>query len=468
MRGGIFLVSANVSAQVISLLRTILLARLIPIDDFGIAATYLLLVTLIEMLSQLGLDRMIVQVRDGDSIALQGALHSVQVIRGMVAAIALFVAAWPVSALFDQPENLGFYQLLAIMPLMGGFAHFDQHRFKRDMDFGPASLIIILPYAGSLAIMLGLSLAFRDHRLMLWAIIGQQAIMLLLSHGLARRPYTMAWDVKLVRRIKAFGMPLFLNGTLLFVIMNGERMLIGHLRSMADLAIFTMMLNLSMTPALVLTSSLQNWFLPQLARLQDNGIRFAKLALSTFQSTLFLGLAVAVGAALIGPPLVAFAAGPQFTSGLDLFAWLAIAQGVRVAKAGPGVVALALGRSGNELWGNLFRIGALPAGWWWIASGGDLIGLAWLVIVAEAGGLFISLKLSARKTEISLRSLIVPLIAFFATLVLIAVDLRLHPASANLMDHLHGFQLAYAASAILAVLAMRELVDLVRNLRRLP
>jgi len=465
-RSGLILTSANVAAQLVSLVRMIVLARMVPLADFGVAATYLLIVTLIEMLSQLGLDRMIVQDRDGESTRLQGALQAIQALRGIAGAAALLAMAWPISLLFGQSEHVGSYRLLAAIPLLGGLMHFDQHRFKREMAFGPASLIIFIPYAGSLAIMLGLSLFIRDHTLMLWAIIGQQAIATALSHLVARRRYLWTWDRKLARRIAAFGMPLLVNGALLFAIMNGERMIVGHVLGMALLAVFTIMLNLSMTPTLVLANSVQAWFLPQLSRLQDEPEAFAPLAQATIQATMMLGLAIATAAALIGPPLAALVAGPGYASGLELFVWLAIGQGIRVAKAGAGIVALAKGFPGNQLAGNVLRVAALPLAWWWVASRGDLIGLAWLAMAAETGGFVISLWLCRRKTGISLRPSLAPMCLCTLCLMLIAYDQNIHPARTGLAEHLHGFQLAYAALAIFAILSMRDLISLFRGRSR--
>jgi O-antigen/teichoic acid export membrane protein len=463
LRGALTFTLASFAAQAISLARTILLARLLSPYDFGIAATYLLIVNLIDMLSQMGLERVIVQDRDGNNPALQGSVQALQALRGMIGALALLAIAWPFALFFDQPDMLGSYLPIALVPLLGAFLHFDQHRFRRDMNFLPASLMLFIPYAVSLAIMVGLSFIIRDHRIMLWAVIGQQAVALILSHWLARRPYRWHWEPMRIRHIVSFGWPLFLNGILLFAIMNGERMIVGNALGMTELAVFTLMLNLSMTPTLVLASVAQSLFLPQLSRVQDDRQAFEPLAHATMQASLAMALGVAVAAATIGPALVDLLVGEAYRAGLALFVWLALSQAFRIAKAGCGVVALAKGFSGNQLAGNLVRIAVLPLGWWWLVQGGSMVGLAWFAIAAEAVGFIIALRLAVRDAAIPARPVIVPALLCTLAFLLIGADLLARPVVPALGAWLDWTQLSFV---VVALLALATMTDLRRHLLR--
>lgn len=457
LRGALTFTLASFAAQAISLARTILLARLLSPHDFGIAATYLLIVNLIDMLSQMGLERVIVQDRDGNHPALQANVQALQAVRGMIGALALLAIAWPFALFFDQPDMLGSYLLIAMVPLLGAFLHFDQHRFRRDMNFLPASLMLFIPYAASLAIMVGLSFVIRDHRIMLWAVIGQQAVALVLSHWLARRPYRWHWEAMRMRHIVSFGWPLFLNGILLFAIMNGERMIVGNALGMTELAVFTLMLNLSMTPTLVLASVAQSLFLPQLSRVQDDRKAFEPLAHTTMQASLAMALGVAVAAATIGPALVDLLVGDAYRTGLALFVWLALSQAFRIAKAGCGVVALAKGFSGNQLAGNLVRIAVLPLGWWWLVQGGSMVGLAWFAIAAEVIGFIIALRLAVRDAAIPARPIIVPALLCALAFLLIGADLLARPVVPSLGEWLDWTQLSFVVVALLALATMTDL-----------
>lgn len=457
LRGAFVFTTASFLAQAISLVRTILLARLLSPNDFGIAATYLMIVTMVEMLSQMGLDRMIVQDRDGHDPGLQGNLQALQALRGLLGTVALLAVAWPFALIFGQQDEVGSYLLLALVPLFGAFIHFDQHRLRRDMNFFPASLMQVMPYAVSLAVLVGLSFVIRDHRIMLWAVISQQATALILSHWLARRPYRWHWEPGRTRHILSFAWPVVLNAMLLFAVMNGERMIVGHELGMVELGFFTLMLNLSLTPSLVLDNVMQSWLLPQLARVQDDHEAFKPLAIATMQASLAIALGLAVAAATLGPALVDYLVGEAYRAGLALFVWLALVQAFRITKAGCGIVALSKGFTGNQLAGNLVRVAALPLGWWWLARGGDLIGLAWFAIAAEATGFAIALRLAVRNTAIPARPVIVPALLCALACVLIGSDLLARPVVPALSQWLDWSQLSFIALALLALATMTDL-----------
>lgn len=450
-RGALAFTVAGLLAQGLSLARTIYLARVLSLDQFGLAATYLLAVTLVEMATQLRPDLLLVQHRKGDNPAMQAGLQACQALRGLAGALLLLALAGPLAWSFGQDDQVASYCVLAIVPLLGGLAHFDQHRCKRRQDLGPAALILVLPLLGSLLLAVALSSSLRHAGLMLVALIGQHALAFALSHGLARQRYRWRWDLALLRQALRFGAPALANGALLFVIFNGERWIVGYRLGLAELGLFTLMLNLSMTPALVLSHTVQTWLLPQLARLQDAPERLAARARAAGQVPLALAIALATGAALMGPPLAARLAGQAYHGGLALFVWLALAQAVRLAQSGLTLPPLARGRTSSGLAGNLLRVGCLPIGLWWLDRSGSLTGLAQLALAAETAALLLTWLLDRRSAPVRLPSLG----AMLAVIALIALDTVLVSPRANLLAHLHPLQLVYvvAAGATLAALA---------------
>ena len=121
----------------IVLLRNIVVARLISVEDFGIAATFGIAFALIETMSNVSLNRLIVQAKDGNEVGLQSALHSMQVARGFFGSILLLAIAVPYAWLMGVPDIVWGFQLLAITPIFRGFMNLDVFRMQRFMRFGP-------------------------------------------------------------------------------------------------------------------------------------------------------------------------------------------------------------------------------------------------------------------------------------------------------------------------------------------
>ncbi|HKK29841.1 MAG TPA: oligosaccharide flippase family protein, partial [Alphaproteobacteria bacterium] len=61
------LAAGRTTIAALNFARNILLARLISVEDYGIASTFIVALSLVELAGDLALDRMIVQDRQGNS-----------------------------------------------------------------------------------------------------------------------------------------------------------------------------------------------------------------------------------------------------------------------------------------------------------------------------------------------------------------------------------------------------------------
>ncbi len=69
---------------ILMMVRNLLVARLISLQDYGLASTFVLAVTIVEMMSALGLQQQMVQSKQGDEPYLQASLQGFQAFRGVI------------------------------------------------------------------------------------------------------------------------------------------------------------------------------------------------------------------------------------------------------------------------------------------------------------------------------------------------------------------------------------------------
>ena len=80
------LLGGNLGVALLKFARNILVARLLSVENFGIAATFAIIFGFIEMLAFLGLDRFLIQTRNEALERVQSTLHTMQVLRGVFVA----------------------------------------------------------------------------------------------------------------------------------------------------------------------------------------------------------------------------------------------------------------------------------------------------------------------------------------------------------------------------------------------
>ena len=93
IRSAIAVLGSNMGIAVLKFLRNIALARMLTVSDYGTANTFAVIFALIEMIGYLGLDRLLVQDKNGDTPRMQAVLQAVQVVRGILLALLLFLTA---------------------------------------------------------------------------------------------------------------------------------------------------------------------------------------------------------------------------------------------------------------------------------------------------------------------------------------------------------------------------------------
>ncbi|WP_103336433.1 oligosaccharide flippase family protein [Pseudotabrizicola formosa] len=400
LRTALLILSGNAAASLLLLARNLIVARMIPVADYGIAATFALAMAVVEMASAFGLQQQIVQSKNGDDPRFQAVLQGFQLLRGVANGVILFLLAGPLARFMGIPEVIWAYQVLALVPVLNALVHFDIHRLNRQMRFGPLLMTGAMPAVVALALVWPLSAWFGDWRVMLWSILAQAGISVLTSHLMAERPYRVTWDKAVVAGSLRFGWPLLVNGLLMFAVFQGDKLIVGRVMGMEALAIFAMGVTLTLTPTLVLAKSAQNIFLPKISvELRKGAARspvMDKLSHKLFAVHYLFGDLMVLGTVLFGSLFVHITLGEKYAA-LDSFLILmAVQQGFRIFKGGPSTLAVAHGRTSNPMIANLIRVALLPFAYGVAVQTGDLTLLLLVTILAEFLGFVVSSWLAVR------------------------------------------------------------------------
>src|SRR5271170_6136213 len=118
LQGGVLVAAGQLMGKALSLARNVIVARLVSPANFGIAATFVIIVTLIEMISDLGVGTLVVQSANGEDPSFMASAHLVNALRGILNSVILFALAWPLAMLFNVPQAAWAFRWLALYPLI--------------------------------------------------------------------------------------------------------------------------------------------------------------------------------------------------------------------------------------------------------------------------------------------------------------------------------------------------------------
>jgi O-antigen/teichoic acid export membrane protein len=394
---------ASLVGQMAALVRYVVLARIIGPEELGLAAFLILTSQFLTSLSDTGSERFIVQDEDGDSPRLLSVVHSAMALRGLVIAAALLILAGPLAAFFKAPAIQASLMWLAVTPLATGFIHFGIRQAQRSNDFRSESATVI---CGELAALAGTAIAafiVRDHTAVLYGLALRAFVMVGVSHATAKRPYRLGFSRPEAMRFTAFAAPLFLNGALLFLGAQGDRLVIGSSEGAKALGYYSAILLLVQSPMAALSRFTTTLHLPPLSARRGDPAQFDQAADRLGGRAALLTVLAAAGFTAVGPLATWILYGHNYVQPLLLFALLGAMQTLRFVRCWPNTVAIAVSKSSVITVNNFARLIAFPTALGCVAAGWGLAGVVAGYVAGELVALVVALVQLSLTNTIPLR-----------------------------------------------------------------
>jgi O-antigen/teichoic acid export membrane protein len=427
-RATMLVFAGSASGRMFAMLSSMQLAWVLSKADFGIGATLWLTVTLLTMLSELGVDRLLVQADEGDDEHFNAVAQAISVIRGIACGAAVAAAAYPTALLFDQPELAWAFAAAGLTPVIDGFKHRDVSRMERHLRFAPAAISVAAPEAIACCLAYPLCLWIGDFRVFLVLSLGKNLMTMVLTHVMAERPFRLSWDRAIARRFFVFGLPLAANGALMYASLQGDRFIVAASFSPDQVGDYAVASTFTFHVGFLIAGAANRIGLPMLAQHKRSRAAFLRL-FDTFNSTLiFCGGAFAVAGIMLSPWIIRFLYGAKYADVAPLFAWITAAQSLRLLPIAPILGCLAFGDTTSALIVNVIKTTVFLATWALIVPHTDLMWLAVAAVAGEVASMIAAWRLARRRFSMPLATSVVGAGAVSA---LIALALAVHLSSST-------------------------------------
>lgn len=372
-RGRHFAFVSIALAQGLVVIRSAVIARALGPEQYGIAATFILLQQFLDATSDTGLNKYVISSARGHTRSALASVHAISVLRSAVIAVLLPTLAYPVFVAFGLAQTLLPFVILAAAVLCLGMVNYDGYRSQRSSDFlnlSTASLLADIVATVAAVILVQFD---RTYMVAIYAILAKAATAMLMSFLLSRRPYRIRFRRADLLPVLRFSLPLVANGPLLFFAAQAERLVAVSSLSRADLGVYMAVLLLIAAPSQLLLRFLGSVFLPLLSRqVRMQGRHGGSLAMVTG----LCAAALAGGFALLGPVAVPVIFGPAYRLDWFVIAIIGLTQALRFSRVWSSTLALAYGLTSQVLRANAVRLIVIPACLAGVALLGGTLGLA--------------------------------------------------------------------------------------------
>lgn len=392
-RGRRLMLATSVTSQIAALIRNIVVARLLGPEEFGIAATIILTVAFLDSLSNAGTQNLLVQAKDDDGELLATA-HGISIVRGLLTTLLLVGIVAPL-AHFADLGGLGPLSicLVAVSCLIAGFAHRGVRVVQRGEDFVSDGVSQLLGELCALVIAIAAALLTHSHIAIVIGIIARSAAVTLASHLLVRLPYKVSFSAPHMKQFWAFGWPLLINGPLVFLSIQADRIFVSMALGAEALGVYSAVAVLISSPSTAILKWMGTVSLPALSRFYHDVGRLEVRGTVYRYTTEMVMLAwlMLCGFSFFGPIAAPILYGDRYRVAASLTALVGALQVLRFLRAWPLTLALSVAASSSILKSTIIRFLALPLGFAGMMFFGGLEGLILGFAVGEGLALMVTL-----------------------------------------------------------------------------
>lgn len=472
-RGTLVTVGAQWSRTALQLVSTVVLARVLVPEDFGLLAMVVAVVGVADLLREFGLSSAIVRLADVDE-RMWAAIHRFSLVVGVAASGLVALSAPAVAALYGEERLVALTLALAPLVLVNSVAMPLQAALQRELRFGAIAVVeVVAGAAGVLGAILAAVLGAGYWSLVLLpALTAVVRLELLL---VVRRPsFRRARPWRDLRPVVATGGSILGVELLNYAARNLDNVLVGRLLGAGVLGVYSRAYALLMLPISQLNGPLARVGLPVLSRLQDDPPAYRRYVGAAMLVIAYAALPTFAIAAAVAGPLVTVLLGDAWTAAAPIFALLCIAGVAQALGNVSGWLYVSLGRAHRQLaWFAATKplvIAAFVVGLAW----DGVHGLALLYGLVSCALLVPGLLLAIRGTFVRPRDVLVPVlrplalvpVAYAAAAAVVAL-LPAAPVAALVAGGLAG--LAVVALALLIPAYRRDarrIADVVARARR--
>ncbi|HUM67928.1 MAG TPA: lipopolysaccharide biosynthesis protein, partial [Chloroflexota bacterium] len=305
-----------VSIKLIFLLRTIVLARLLAPEDFGLLAISLVAVEFLMVITNIGMVPALVQHPESEEAHFNAA-WTAGMVRALFVTTAVFLTAPFIADLFHEPRAVPLIQAAALRPTLESAASIKMAQLTRNLNFRALTLarlpdaIVNTVLSIILAPLLGV-----------WAlIIGSLAGPLVytgMSYWLAPHRPRITFDWAAIRPLIRFGRWIFLTGIIVMAGRAAMQMIISRQLGVTELGLYFLAAKLAFLPAEVSSEVVNSVAFPLYATLQDDLHQLTRAFRAILVAMLALILPVCALLFALTPALVTYVLGPKWNDAVEL------------------------------------------------------------------------------------------------------------------------------------------------------
>jgi O-antigen/teichoic acid export membrane protein len=358
VRGGIWVFALRFTNRGLGFIRTIILARLLAPEDFGLLGIAMLAIAALETFSQTGFQAALIQKKENVESYLDTA-WTVSAVRGILLFLILFFSAPLVAAFFNSPQATLVIKVIAVSTLISGFKNIGILFFQKELEFNKQFIYELSATLVDLTIAITLAFVLRNVWALVWGGLAASFVRLFMSYILHPYRPNARFDKGEFKELFGFGKWVLGSSILIFLVTQGDDIFVGKMLGVTALGFYQMAYLISNLPATEITHVISQVTFPAYSKFQDDLPRLRAAYLDTLQLTAFVSMPIAGGIFILAPEFTQIFLGAKWMPMVPAMQILVLAGVTRSIAATAGTLFISVGRPKIDTVWQIIRLAVL-------------------------------------------------------------------------------------------------------------
>jgi len=292
VKGGFWVFFLRIVNRGFSLIRLIILARILSPNDFGLMGIALLTMSTLETFSQTGFQQALIQKKEDIKSYLNSA-WTVIILRGFALFTILYFIAPYAAIFFDAPEAIPIIRVIGFSILFQAFTNIGVIYFQKELEFRKQFIYQFTGILADFIVAISAALILRNVWALVLGLLAGNIVRCFVSYLIhPYRPH-LSKDLGKAKELFGFGRWILGSNILAFLLTQGDDIFVGKLLGTTALGFYQLAYRISNMPATEITHVISRVTFPAYSKLQGNTPKLREAYLKVLQLTTFLSFPIA-------------------------------------------------------------------------------------------------------------------------------------------------------------------------------
>ncbi|GEM_PF-4937244 len=295
--------------KLIGFISTLILARILLPDDFGVVAAATIVTGLFHVIASVGTDRYLIRKIDINNSDLNTG-WTINIIMKSISAVGVFSSAGIVSEFMGDERLFEVLQVASLTPLLYGFNNIGLVLYDKEYNFRPKFIIRLSSRVVGLIVKIYLAFYLKSYWAFIYAEIIETVIFVIgtfIFHKYRPKISLIGW-----RKQWAFSQWILLKSIFVFIRFRVDNIFLSKYLPLEDLGVYTVAKDVATLPSGQIIGPILDPLYVGLSAIHDDAVLFADKAHKTLTVMFAIALPVSLGTYITADNLVVVLLGDQW------------------------------------------------------------------------------------------------------------------------------------------------------------